>query len=534
MTQSHSQDNFNLDKETLEHLFLLPKPRFSPSSASSPPSDTMKTRSPCPISPFRRTRHAGDPNASSAPAQPATRPDRPPDLILSTVNYLMRTDVHTFAFSVAANAILSFFPFVVLMMTLIRRVFHSRVMYDVVLQLLRDYLPAGQDFVIRNLNAMVNSRQRVQAVSLVILLVTSSGVFLPLEVALNRVWRFENNRSYLGNQVISFGLAFACGALALLSIALTAGPVAFMEFLLRGYGSGFVRVVGFLMMKLFAMAASIAIFFLIYWLLAQRQSSCESRPARGHHHGTALRSAEVRLHSGAALAQFSGSLRPLRALGEHDVLGISLRPAAAGGSESLGGRTSAAQVLAGFQNSICGSARRKRHASPAVDAANDVLQIPAASDSPRGRASACLLLEVIFSPIFHQFFSVLFRKAAEHYHRNAGRLRDRSSSAAALPARSPWAGSYPAESTLAPRSAPSPARSLHPQRRSLHSPLCTNAASILLAGSACCPPLREFSRSSPTHLSSTSAAQPRDFNCLKIGHKKSKAACQSRRPMIAS
>ena len=190
-----------------------------------------------------------------------------PGLIVSTIKYLMRTEVHTFAFSVAANAILSFFPFVVLLMTLIRRVFHSRVMYDVVLQLLRDYLPAGQDFVIRNLNAMVNSRQRVQVVSLVILLVTSSGVFLPLEVALNRIWRFENNRSYLGNQLISLGLAFASGALALLSIALTAGPVAFMEFLLRGYGTGMVRLVGFLMMKVFAIAASIAIFFLIYWLL---------------------------------------------------------------------------------------------------------------------------------------------------------------------------------------------------------------------------------------------------------------------------
>jgi membrane protein len=192
---------------------------------------------------------------------------RRPSLVISTVKYLMRTEVHTFAFSVAANAILSFFPFVVLMMTLIRRVFHSPVMYEVVLQLLRDYLPAGQEFVIRNLNSMVNSRQRVQAVSLVILLVTSSGVFLPLEVALNRIWRFDKNRSYLGNQLVSLGLAFACGALALLSIALTAGPVAFMEFLLRGYGTGFVRLVGFLMMKIFAIAASIAIFFLIYWLL---------------------------------------------------------------------------------------------------------------------------------------------------------------------------------------------------------------------------------------------------------------------------
>jgi YihY family inner membrane protein len=200
--------------------------------------------------------------------QPLNRPRRrSPGLVLATIKYLLQTDVHTFAFSVAANSILSFFPFVVLMMTLIRNVFHSRVMYEVVVQLLRDYLPAGQDFVIRNLNSMVNSRQRVQAVSLVILLVTSSGVFLPLEVALNRIWRFNKNRSYLGNQVVSFGLAFACGALALLSIALTAVPVGTLEFLLRGHGIGFIRVVGFLVMKVFAIAASIAIFFLIYWIL---------------------------------------------------------------------------------------------------------------------------------------------------------------------------------------------------------------------------------------------------------------------------
>ena len=205
------------------------------------------------------------PHAAKSAVRPARR--RSAGLVLSTAKYLMRTEVHTFAFSVAANSILSFFPFVVLLMTLIRRVFHSRVMSDVVVQLLRDYLPAGQDFVIRNLNAMVNARQRVQAVSLVILLVTSSGVFLPLEVALNRIWRFPNNRSYLGNQLISLGLAFACGVLALLSIAMTASNVALMEILLQGHATGFIRLVGFLVMKIFAIAASIAIFFLIYWLL---------------------------------------------------------------------------------------------------------------------------------------------------------------------------------------------------------------------------------------------------------------------------
>jgi membrane protein len=210
------------------------------------------------------------PTSIAGPARPnriPPTPGRPRGLVLSTIKYLMRTEVHTFAFSVAANAILSFFPFVVLMLTLIRKVFHSRVMSDLVIDLLRDDLPAGQDFVIRNLNAMVEAKHRVQIVSLVILLITSSGIFLPLEVALNRVWRFDNNRSYLGNQLMSFGLAFACGALALLSIALSAGPVAFMELLLRGHGSSFVRMVGFLVMKVFAIAATIAIFFLIYWLL---------------------------------------------------------------------------------------------------------------------------------------------------------------------------------------------------------------------------------------------------------------------------
>jgi membrane protein len=188
-------------------------------------------------------------------------------VVASTVKYLMRTEVHTFAFSVAANAILSFFPFVVLLMTLIRRVLHSKTMYEVVLDLLRDYLPTGQDFVIRNLNAMVEARHRVQIASVLILLVTSTGIFLPLEVALNRIWGFRNNRSYLGNQVVSLGLAFGCGVLAMLSIALTAGNIHLLTSVLGGHANIVVRFVGFIVMKVSAIATSIAIFFLIYWLL---------------------------------------------------------------------------------------------------------------------------------------------------------------------------------------------------------------------------------------------------------------------------
>jgi YihY family inner membrane protein len=185
----------------------------------------------------------------------------------STMRYLLRTEVHTFAFSVAANAILSFFPFLLLLMTLIRRVIHSQTMYDVVVSLLRDSLPTGQEFVIRNLNALVASHHRAQVFSLIMLLISSTGVFMPLEVALNRVWGFPNNRSYVGNQLIALGLAFACGSLTLLSVGLTAGNVAALKTVLHGYGAWYVRLVGFVTMKVFSIGASIAIFFLIYWLL---------------------------------------------------------------------------------------------------------------------------------------------------------------------------------------------------------------------------------------------------------------------------
>jgi membrane protein len=181
-----------------------------------------------------------------------------------TLRYLATTEAHTFAFSVAANAILSFFPFIVLLMTLTRRVFHSTLMSNVIVELLREFLPAGQDFIVRNLNAMVNAHKGAQIISLLVLLFTSNGVFLPLEVALNRVWGFGKNRSYLGNQLVSLGLAFASGVLALLSIALTAGN----QLLLRSALQGIVfDAIAHAAMKAFALVASIAIFFLIYWLL---------------------------------------------------------------------------------------------------------------------------------------------------------------------------------------------------------------------------------------------------------------------------
>ena len=191
--------------------------------------------------------------------------------LLAVLKYLMRTDVHTFAFSVAANAILSLFPFIVLMLTVSQKLFHSQMMENVVGEMMRYLLPAGQDFVVKNMTVLAHARQKIEWLSLVMLLISSTGVFLPLEVALNAAWGVKKNRSYLANQGISLGLAFAVGMLVITSIGLTAIQHEAAGHFVIGANSGLlVNLVGKWVMRMCAGVASVAIFFLIYWILPNR------------------------------------------------------------------------------------------------------------------------------------------------------------------------------------------------------------------------------------------------------------------------
>lgn len=191
---------------------------------------------------------------------------------MALLRYLSRTAVHTYAFSVAANAILSLFPFIVLMLTLAHRVLHSAVMVEVIREMLMALLPTGQNFVVRNMVFLVYSQKRVAALSVVMLLISSTGVFLPLEVALNQVWAVKENRSYWRNQLISLGLAFIVGLLSLLSIAISASHEALLKMIFFGHtGSPVFHFLERTLLKILGVIASISIFFLIYWILPNRR-----------------------------------------------------------------------------------------------------------------------------------------------------------------------------------------------------------------------------------------------------------------------
>ncbi|HTZ60324.1 MAG TPA: YihY/virulence factor BrkB family protein [Acidobacteriaceae bacterium] len=192
--------------------------------------------------------------------------------IWSLARYMAQTEVHTYAFSVAANTILSLFPFIVMMFTLARDVFHSHAMESAIADMIRYFLPTGQQFVTKNMEIVAHARKGVQFASVIMLLISSTGVFLPLEVALNKVWGVTRNRSYVMNQLVALGLAAAIGTLALFSVALDAAQQTILQVLFFGHiGNSIFSFLSHWMLRISAASASILLFFLIYWVLPNRK-----------------------------------------------------------------------------------------------------------------------------------------------------------------------------------------------------------------------------------------------------------------------
>jgi uncharacterized BrkB/YihY/UPF0761 family membrane protein len=202
------------------------------------------------------------------------------------IAYLLDSEVHTFAFSVAANAIISFIPFIVLLYTLVLTVFHSPPkgpMVTVVNNMVNYFLPSltkDPAWITNTIMAEgvepLLKHHGAQAFSLVMILIACTGIFLPLEVALNQAWGVKKSRNYLFNQAIAFGLALLMLGLAMASIFANlvvdnALPVVFLEHtdnVIYRFVSGGVDYVW---LAVSTGIASILFFFSVYYILPNRK-----------------------------------------------------------------------------------------------------------------------------------------------------------------------------------------------------------------------------------------------------------------------
>lgn len=178
--------------------------------------------------------------------------------------FLFQTEVHVYSFAVAANILISFFPFLVAMILLCRYALHWWAAVDVIIQTVNTYFPENFGVPFRGYLLQASSHP-FSWLSVFLLLFTANGIFVPLEVAFNRIWRVKGNRSFLRNQFVSLGLIFACGILVLASICATTLNVRFLS--LR-YGSSHLgALLQASALHAVAVLATVLLIFLVYWIL---------------------------------------------------------------------------------------------------------------------------------------------------------------------------------------------------------------------------------------------------------------------------
>jgi uncharacterized BrkB/YihY/UPF0761 family membrane protein len=178
-----------------------------------------------------------------------------------------------YAFSIAANVLLSFFPFLLTIVILCRRVFHweagVRAILFAVSRCFPDYHNGSYIDIGGLLITAAREHGHISLLSLLLLFFTANGIFEPLEVALNRAWRVRLNRSYLKNQIVSLGLVFLCGVLVLTATVLIAWNGDVIAHTLPNKFS--VQAGKAIFFKLISVPLFILIIFAVYWVLPNRK-----------------------------------------------------------------------------------------------------------------------------------------------------------------------------------------------------------------------------------------------------------------------
>ncbi len=121
--------------------------------------------------------------------------------------------------SIAYHSLLAIFPLLLLLLGMcglyIRR-FAPAVPLSVVLQ---RYLPIRTDVIMQNLVSVNAGYGKITLLSFALLLWSSSGVFMPLENALNRAWNVAQRRRWWRSRLLALEMSCIVGCMLLMSTA---------------------------------------------------------------------------------------------------------------------------------------------------------------------------------------------------------------------------------------------------------------------------------------------------------------------------
>jgi membrane protein/epoxyqueuosine reductase len=171
---------------------------------------------------------------------------------------LLSRDIAVLTNAIAFNFLLCLFPLLVVIAGFAHRLPAGGRTSTALPVLLQELIPFGQQSLQTSLKSLVRYGRELEIVSLLLIVWGSSGIFMPMEMALNKVWGGRPNRAFWKSRLLAFGMTLLGGLLALASVALTLAT--------RTWSKGYPALTS-AGSKASAVLLTVLLFFLIYRLI---------------------------------------------------------------------------------------------------------------------------------------------------------------------------------------------------------------------------------------------------------------------------
>lgn len=168
---------------------------------------------------------------------------------------LVSRDIAVLTNAIAFNFLLCLFPLVLVVAAASQQLPGGRRAGTALLLLLDELIPFGHEAMAHSVRKLTKTAKGLELVSFGLIVWGSSGIFIPVEMALNRAWGGRPHRDFFRSRGLAVLMTLAGGLLALCSVALTVGARAWAPELpaLARHGA-----------KASALFMSYMLFFLIY------------------------------------------------------------------------------------------------------------------------------------------------------------------------------------------------------------------------------------------------------------------------------
>ncbi len=189
-------------------------------------------------------------------------------MFFRTVLYLCGRDGVVLVSSISFSFLLSVFPFIALLLTLIHHL-HWNELQETIFDSLYYFFPVSQDFIVRNLRVYTQPIRSIHAFSFLLLVWGVSAFFFSLEAGLDSAYRVTQPRRFSVSQFLGSVMVVLFGVVALICVGILKMARMLTRDLLgleEGLAAG-VETVCYLAISLFL---TLLLFFMVYRYLPNR------------------------------------------------------------------------------------------------------------------------------------------------------------------------------------------------------------------------------------------------------------------------